>query len=252
MYLAFNAVHSPMQADAESLEQVAHLGLKDGKRRTLAAMTVSMDRNVGKVMAALKENGFADNTLVVFLNDNGGPTWANASVNAPLRGGKNSFFEGGIRVPFVVSWPGRIAPGQVMDTPVISLDLFPTFADIAGLEIPDTLHLDGLDLMPLITGRASGLSRDELFWRIRGVKGDAALRKGDWKIYRMGQYHKTWLFNLADDPYEKTDLSKSHPEKLQEMLDRLAEWEKQMEPPRFWWSKKLFEQYKTPDTPLPR
>ncbi|MEA2069285.1 MAG: sulfatase-like hydrolase/transferase, partial [Verrucomicrobiota bacterium] len=208
--------------------------------------------NIGKVMATLEDNGFADNTLVVFLNDNGGPTWDNASVNTPLRGGKSSFFEGGIRVPFVVSWPGRIAPGRVIDTPVISLDLFPTIAGAAGLDLPEDSGLDGLDLMPLMTGRATELPRDELFWRIRGTKGDVALRKGDWKIYRMGQYHVTHLFNLADDPYEKTDLSKSHPEKFKEMLVRMAEWEEQMEPPRYWWSQKLFEQYKTPDTPLPR
>jgi arylsulfatase A-like enzyme len=252
MYLAFNAVHSPMQADEKSLAEVAGLGIEDETRRILAAMTVSMDRNIGKVMAALEANGFTKNTMVIFLNDNGGPTYDNASLNTPLRGGKSSFFKGGIRVPFMVSWPGRIPVGREIDVPVISLDLYPTIAGVAGLKVPESLHLDGLDLMPLMTGRTSTLPRDELFWRIHGSKGDAALRKGDWKVYRMAQYDKLFLFNLAEDPYEKTDLSKSHPEKLQELLARLHQWEEQMEEPRFWWSDAFFQKYKTAQTPEPR
>ena len=252
MYLAFNAVHSPMQADDESLEEVSSLGIEDETRKKLAAMTVSMDRNIGKVMDALKENGFSDNTMVIFLNDNGGPTWDNASQNTPLRGGKSSFFEGGIRVPFVINWPQRINGGQVIDVPVISLDLFTTFASAAGLEIPEQLQLDGLDLMPLMTGNVSNFSRDEFFWRIQGSKGDAALRKGDWKVYRMAQYDKLLLFNLAEDPYEKNDLVDSQPEKLKEMLTRLSEWEQQMKEPLYWWNQEQYEKYRTENTPAPQ
>lgn len=251
MYLAYNAVHTPMDAAPADMKDIENETFENEKRRMLKAMTLSMDRSVGHVLEALQELGMDDNTIVIFLNDNGGPDYANASSNKPLRGAKGSFYEGGLRVPFVAKWPGVIPPGQVIDVPVVSLDLFPTLGKIAGADF-QTLELDGVDLLPLMQGKTNDLPRDELFWRIRGSGGDAALRKGDWKYYRSTRYGFERLYNLADDPSESKDCSSSYPEQLDEMKKRVAAWEAQMQEPVYWWSRKDFEKYRVPESPEPR
>ncbi len=149
LYLAYNTPHTPLQPAEKYAARVA--GIADETRRKYAAMVCALDDGVGQVMRTLRETGRDADTLVVFFSDNGGPVGVNGSSNAPLRDGKGTVYEGGIRVPFVMRWPGRLKPG-VVDTPVISLDVFPTAAALAGAPVPK--NLDGVDLMPFLTGKS--------------------------------------------------------------------------------------------------
>ena len=134
---------------------------------------------------------------------------------------------------------------------LVLFSVFPTFGKVAGADF-QSLELDGADLLPLMQGKADKLPRDELFWRINGSKGCAALRKGDWKYYRSAKYNTEFLFNLSSDPAEQTNLIDVNPEKTLEMKKRLAAWESEMQEPLYWWSNELYEQYKTAGTPLPQ
>lgn len=219
LHLAYNAVHSPLQADDAWLEKFA--GIEDIQRRIFVAMTAQLDDGVGRVLDAIAESGIGDRTLVVFLSDNGGPTRELTSDNGPLRGEKGSLHEGGIRVPFFLSLPGRVPEGLVYDPPVSSLDLFPTALRLAGIE-PDKTT-DGVDLIPFLDGGATGAPHDSLYWR---VGNQAALRKGDWKAVRPGRNNPSgkWeLYDLANDIGESRDLSAEEGERLEELT---KEWKK--------------------------
>ncbi len=233
MYLAFNAVHAPLDPDPDSRDDPRIQDIEDENRKKLATMTISLDNAVGNVRDKLLELGTRDNTLVVFLNDNGGPEdnpeleGRNWSDNGPLREGKRSLYEGGIRVPFVASWPGTIptAPGgRVLDDTVISLDLLPTFIAAAGGQIFPDIATDGANLLPRITARAPNPLERCLFWRIGGpVDGQRAVRQGDWKLYRNGR-DQPELYDLASDVGESEDLADPEPERVAKMLDLHAEW----------------------------
>src|SRR4051812_31591254 len=166
LYLAFNAVHTPMQADDPRLMKFAHIS--DQRRRTYAAMMSAMDDAVGRVRKKLEETGLAQRTLVTFISDNGGPTMpgttVNASSNKPLRGSKRTTLEGGVRVPFLVSWPGHVQPG-VYDKPVIQLDLNTTALTAAGVAVQPEWKLDGVDLAPFLSGANPAAPHDTLYWR---------------------------------------------------------------------------------------
>ena len=208
VYVAFNAVHTPMNAKPE--HEALFEGISDERRRTLAAMTVALDEGVGTILDKLRALDLEDNTLLFFVNDNGGAT-NNASSNAPLRGQKGDKFEGGIRVPFMAQWPARLARGADYDYPVSSMDIFPTavaaastVATSAAEAPPD--NLDGIDLLPYLNDAATGPPHRELFWR-RGVV--SAIRyvddTSDLKLIRV-QGTTTWLFDMDADPYETTNL----------------------------------------------
>lgn len=179
LYLAYNAPHGPLQAPPALIARVD--SIQDDRRRTYGAMVTSLDDGVGQVVSLLGELGLTDGTLVFFLSDNGGPTRANASDNFPLRSTKGTVYEGGVRVPFVVSWPGHLAAGTVYEPMVSSLDIFPTAVAAAGLELP--AGLDGVDLMPHLNGERSGVPHESLFWH--SDEGDQlAVRTGDRKLVR--------------------------------------------------------------------
>ena len=215
LYLAYNAVHSPMQGADAYMAKFAHI--EDIQRRLFAAMLAHLDDSVGKVLAQLRESGIEDNTLVVFLSDNGGPTKELTSSNAPLRGGKGELWEGGIRVPFLVSWKGQI-PAMVVDAPVTSLDATATALDLGGVEL-DKTQRDGLNLMPMLTGKTTEFPDRTLFWRV-GRKN--ALRNGDWKLIRDG---KEWqLYDLAHDISETIDLAAKEPTRVQQMSALWDKW----------------------------
>lgn len=201
--LAFNAVHSPMQGADRYMAQFAHV--RDIQRRIFAAMLAHLDDSVGAVLACVRDSGAEENTLIVFLSDNGGPTKELTSSNAPLRGGKGELWEGGIRVPFIASWKGRIAAGRAIDTPVCSMDASATALDLAGVD-SRAAKLDGVTLMPLLTGKIDAPLHDTMFWRV-GKKH--ALRHGDWKLIRDGGGWQ--LFDLAHDIGETTDLAAREP-----------------------------------------
>ena len=208
LQLAYSAVHSPLQAPTDRVDEFA--AIDDPQRQIFAAMYAELDDSVGAVLDALDRRGLTDETLVVFLSDNGGPTVELTSSNAPYRGGKGQLFEGGVRVPFVVRWPGRVPAGAVVDTPVVSTDIFETARRLAGVTLDDGVERDGRDLLPVLNGEAGPLRT--VFWRM-GEKW--ALRRGDEKVVRhraTDAGRTAWvvdLFDLAADPAESTPAARS-------------------------------------------
>lgn len=234
-FLSFNAVHTPMHAEEGDLKQFPGL---TGKRKIVAAMTLALDRAIGKVLDKLKELGLDDNTIVVFTNDNGGPTDANASSNHPLSGIKATHLEGGIRVPFLMKYPGALKPGTVYGKPISTFDLLPTFYSAAGGNIKSLKGLDGVNLIPYLTGKKKGRPHETLFWK-RDAR--AAMRKGDWKLIRFPD-RPAELFYLPEDERELNNLADSEPERVRKMYKELFAWETTLERPR-WLLKKVYEKH---------
>lgn len=226
IFMSFNAVHTPMHAKKEDLGQFPGLS---GKRQQVAAMTLALDRACGELLNKLKSLGLEENTLVVFTNDNGGPTDKNASVNAPLSGTKSNHLEGGIRVPFLMKWPKEIKGGMVYDYPVSTLDLLPTFFAAAGGAHTHLKQIDGVDLIPFVQGRNKERPHDVLYWK---KESRAAIRNGDWKLIRFPD-RPAELYQLDKDIQEHNDLATAYPEKVKEMYKQLFEWELTLERPLF-------------------
>ncbi|MFN3190166.1 MAG: sulfatase [Aureliella sp.] len=216
--VTFNAVHSPLQAKKETLKEFDHI--EDIHRRIFAAMLADLDRGVGQITETLDQLELRDNTLVVFLSDNGGPTRELTSSNAPLRDGKGSMYEGGLRIPFIVNWPKEIREG-VCDQVVSSLDVYPTICKLAGTDEPD--GLDGFPMQPLFSDPKAASQHEFLYWR---QGGRAALRSGRYKIVapqRRAAERKWELYDIESDYSETRDLSEQQPEIRQKMID---EWER--------------------------
>ncbi len=233
VFLSFNAVHTPMDATEEDLAQFPEL---TGNRKIVAAMTLALDRACGKLLEKLKELDIEDNTLVVFTNDNGGPTDKNAAVNFPLSGTKSSHLEGGIRVPFLMRWPGQIKPDTTYDHPISTLDLLPTFFAVGAGDVSSIKDIDGVNLLPYVSGIIKERPHEVLFWKkdARGV-----IRKGDWKMIRYPD-RPAELYNIPADISETNNLASQHPEMVKTMFKELFEWELTLERPR-WMLKKSFE-----------
>ncbi len=226
LYLAYNAVHVPMQALRTDFDRFA--AITDEKRRTYAGMTAALDRGVGRVLGALRERGWEQNTLIFFINDNGGAT-NNASDNGALRGWKGSLWEGGIRVAFMVKWPRRLAGGIEFTEPVTSLDIMPTAIAAAGGDLRDYPDLDGVDLLPHLLGQKKEPPHQYLFWRYGPV---AAVRHGPWKLIRCEQ-NPTLLLNLEENPGESRNYARQYPQIASNLLDTVAEWEKGLAAPKW-------------------
>ncbi len=226
VFLAFNAVHTPMDATPEDLAKFPQL---KGARQQVAAMTLALDRACGMVLDKLEELGLAENTIVVFSNDNGGPTDRNASSNYPLSGTKSTYLEGGIRVPFVVRWPARIAAGTVYPNPISTLDLLPTFYAAGGGSVEDMEGTDGANLIPYLTGEQFGRPHQTLYWK-RETR--AVVRDGDWKLLRYGD-RPAELYYLPEDAGENNNLASEHPEKVRRLFKMLFDWEMTLERPRW-------------------
>ncbi|MDH4476139.1 MAG: sulfatase-like hydrolase/transferase, partial [Verrucomicrobiaceae bacterium] len=225
LYLAFNAPHTPLEAPEAWLEKFK--SIEDKIRRTYAAMVAAMDEAIGKVMAKVEAEGERENTVVFFVSDNGGPnlekkSGTNFTDNTPLRGAKGDLYEGGVRVPFLVSWPAKIKPGTY-EKPVIALDFLPTSLAAAGEEVPK--DLDGVNLLPFLTGEASGVPHETLFWRSGGFGGKHSVRRGDWKLVSEGSKAPE-LYDLAADVGESKDLAREKPEVVGELMAAIREWEK--------------------------
>ncbi len=209
LYLAHWGPHTPLQATREDYEAVGDI--EPHRLRVYAAMIRAVDRSVGRILDKLDEEGLAENTIIVFSSDNGGASYIGLpEVNAPFRGWKITLFEGGIRVPLFVSWPGQISPGTRIDSPVAHIDLLPTLAAAAGAPLPDNVIIDGQNLLPQALG-ASEVSRDDdaLYWSSGFYR---VVRAGDWKLHYNGRQGRAWLFNLAEDPTEQVNLAETHPE----------------------------------------
>jgi arylsulfatase A-like enzyme len=253
--LSFYTVHTPIQA---SRRHVAHFEEKaaelfageepdptlerDGLTRMrqdrpdYASMVRAMDENVGRVLGALERLGIADDTVVVFTSDNGGLSTLRRprapTSNLPLRAGKGWCYEGGIRVPFIVRAPGVTSPGSTSPVPVVSMDVFPTVLELAGLPLQPARHVDGQSLVPLLRGE-DALDRDALYWHFPHYHGSmwtpgGAIRAGDWKLVELDEYGEVELYNLRDDLGERNELSAQHPETRDRLLAALHAWQEEL------------------------
>jgi len=234
LYLAHDTPHTPLQAKQEDIAKFRHI--KDKKRRIYAAMQHCLDQNVGRLVDHLRKTGELENTLIVFLSDNGGPVTSNASLNAPLRGQKGMVLDGGVRVPYIFSWPGTLPAGRTYEQPFISLDLLPTFLAAAGIDRRTVESrkrpLDGVDLLPFLRGRKGNeRPHQTLYWRI--LMRSAGIRHDDWKLIRMPD-RPPLLYDLSRDVSEQRNVADRHPEVVRELMERLFAWEcSHLRPPMF-------------------
>jgi arylsulfatase A-like enzyme len=234
MYVAFNAPHTPLQALPEHLKLYEHV--QDKTRRTYSAMVHCVDEQIGRIVRALEKLGIADNTIIVFSSDNGGPI-ALGATNGLLRAGKATLYEGGVRAAAFVTWPGRIKGGITVSEPLHMVDWYPTLLKRAGASLAQKLPLDGKDIWPVLT-EGKRTPHDDIL--INVAPGRGALRMGDWKLVVNGKAKEEEavkdevieLFNLADDPSEKTNLAERQPERVRELRGRLDAYGRQAVPPK--------------------
>ncbi|MCC6490598.1 MAG: sulfatase-like hydrolase/transferase [Candidatus Hydrogenedentes bacterium] len=217
LYLTFNAVHNPLEPQPRYLDRFS--AIADEKRRKYAALLTGLDDAVGQVLGKVREAGLESDTLVFFISDNGGPT-ANGSNNADLREIKGTVYEGGVRVPFFAQWKGHIPEGVTFDKPVISLDILPTAAAAAAATLPGDREIDGVNLLPFITGRNAAHPHEYLYWRFGE---QSAIRNKDWKLVRNQGSEE--LFHLAADRTEKQDVLTEQPPIAEELRAAYAQWE---------------------------
>jgi len=228
LYLSYNAPHTPLQATEKDLERNMHIEIE--KRRTYAAMVSSMDDGIGLILDKLEEKKISDNTIVIFFSDNGGVEWYNFSDNGVLRGIKGDFFEGGIRVPFVMQWPKKIKAGITYDKPIISLDVFATVASAASAEKHINNEIDGVDLLPYLTGNNSGLPHKYLYWQNRDKDIDV-VRDERYKYLRIK--NDEYIFDLKNDISEETNIINLSKPIYDRLKSQFKEWEKNMTDPVF-------------------
>ncbi len=251
LYLSHYAVHTPIQGKKDLTEKyMARKGHNGHDNAGYAAMVESVDDSVGSVLAKLDALGLSDNTVVLFFSDNGG--YQGATRNLPLRGGKGMLYEGGIREPMIVRWPGVTRPGARCAEPVIGVDYYPTLLEIAGADRPKGYTLDGLSFAPCLRDASAKLKRDALFWHFpaylqgnpqrdgRGCREPerpfrttpgGAVRMGDWKLIEFFEDGGLELYNLREDLGETTNLATANPAKVRQLHDALLAWRKQVNAP---------------------
>ena len=235
LYVPFNAQHAPLQATEKYLSRFPDM--PEGNRKTFAAMMSAMDDAVGAVLQKVRDIGKEENTLIFFLCDNGGPTAQTTSKNDPLRGFKATTWEGGVRVPFCVQWKGKIPAGKTYEHPIIQLDILPTAIAAAGGTVDSTWKLDGVNLLPYLTGENQDKPHETLYWRFGN---QWAIRHGDYKLVvaneppmPAGPMKAPSLFNLAADISESKDLAEAEPEKVKELKEIWDKWNAEQEEPRW-------------------
>ena len=240
VYLPFNAVHAPLQAGDKYQQRFA--AITDVRRRTYAAMQSAMDDAVGVVLQKLATLKLEENTLIFFVSDNGGPTPSTTSGNGPLRGFKAQTWEGGIRVPFLVQWKGRLPAGRVEARPVIQLDILPTALAAAGVRAAPDWKLDGVDLLPFLRGEQTGDPHAALFWRFGP---QFAVRMGNWKLVKgsgagagieqqgRAVVDGAELYDLSSDIGEKTNVAAQHPQKVRELAAAWTAWSSGLAEPKW-------------------
>ncbi len=228
VYLPFNAVHGPLQAPQKYLDRFT--SIENVTRRTFAAMLSALDDAVGSVLAKLDELKLSDDTILLFLSDNGGPTPKTTSGNKPLHGFKAQMYEGGIRIPFMLQWKGHLPAGKVYESPVISLDILPTALAAAGVSIDPEWKLDGVNLLPYLNGEKPEKPHETLYWRM----GDQhAVRHGQWKLVHAKGAANDELYDLTADLSEAHDCATAQPEKLKELQQLYNAWNAQLAEPRW-------------------
>ncbi|MEX0321764.1 MAG: sulfatase-like hydrolase/transferase [Puniceicoccaceae bacterium] len=230
LFLSYNAPHTPLQATEKYLKRFD--SIDDKRRKTYAAMVSAVDDGVGRVLDKLDELELAENTLVFFLSDNGGPTTKNASLNTPLRGGKSDVWEGGHRVPFALRWSGELPSGVTYENPVTSLDILATIAGLSGAAIAEDRPLDGVNLVPFLKKEAKGIPHKVLYLRKWDQKR-YSIRRGRYKLVIPGADAKPQLFNLSKDIAEKNNILFSNKEIATELEKLLRKWESELMEPQF-------------------
>jgi arylsulfatase A-like enzyme len=242
LYKSHYAVHTRLVGKPQLVEKyLRKTGAGKGQKAPrnnvhLAAQLESLDEGVGMIMEKLEQLGLAENTIIIFTSDNGGET--HVTSNAPLREGKSTLYEGGIRMPLVVSWPKRIKPRSVCNTPTMNIDFYPTLAQIAKAEIDPTQKIDGVSIVPLLKDPKSALTRDALYWHyplkkphFLGGRSCGAIRKGNWKLLEFFDDNHLELYNLKDDTAEKNNLAEEMPRKTKELHQLLRQWRKSVKAP---------------------
>ena len=253
MYMSYYNVHTPIQpypdrineyrdrakemfGDTES-EPITERGGQSRSRQDnpeFASMVSAVDDSVGAILTLLRTSGLDNDTVIIFFSDNGGlctKPKPGPTSNLPLRSGKGWLYEGGIREPMIVSVPGITKPGSVCDQPVVSMDFFPTILELAGLKLQPNLHADGVSLLPTLRGEEQ--EHDAIYWHYPHYHGStwapgAAIRDGDWKLIELYEYDETELYNVRNDIGEQNNLAAKHPEKVQELSDKLKKWQAKM------------------------
>ena len=228
LYFPINSPVPPLQAPRKYYEQLRNR-IPNIAQRAYHAMLMAQDEVVGSVLDALARNGLDNDTFVIFVSDNGNST-SRPGSNAPFSGGKFTTWEGGIRMPFMMRFPGRIAAGQVYDEPVSTLDILPTVAAACGVPTAASLPLDGVDLLPYLRDEASGSPHEALYWKLADY---SAIRVGNWKLYLEPKEGIARLYHLDADPAERVDLKALRPEIFQDLLARYQAWDGSL-PPRAW------------------
>lgn len=255
LYLAYYNVHTPIQAYEKHIKHftekaaglpdqpetiVEHDGVSRARQdnAALASMVSAVDDSVGAILRKLDESGLAENTVVIFFSDNGGLcTLGNRpgpTSNLPLRSGKGWLYEGGVREPTIIRAPGVTKAGSVCETPIVSMDFFPTMLELGGLDLQPELHMDGQSILPLLRGETSSSLRDRAFyWHYPHYHGSswapgASIRDGDWKLINFYHYDNVELYNLRTDPGEQNDLSEKEAAKKTELLNKLQAWQRKM------------------------
>jgi arylsulfatase A-like enzyme len=221
LYVPFTAPHTPYQVPKTYYDRFTNE--PSHVKRVYYGMIEALDDAVGTILDAVRQEGLEENTLIFFASDNGITTSTGVDDGYPLKGGKFSYFEGGIRVPAIASWKGKILPGQVIDEPVMLFDFFTTAVTAAGLGLPDDRPMDGVDLIPFLTGKQKGTIHPALFWRTDFVK---TVRRGEWKLIVHERDGWQRLYRLSDDLQEETDLSDRYPEIRDSLKNEILNWEK--------------------------
>jgi arylsulfatase A-like enzyme len=231
LYLAYNAPHAPDHATREHLKRTEHI--EYGGRAVYGAMVAAMDAGIGQVVEKLKERGLYDNTLIFFYSDNGGR--GEHAVNYPFRGHKGMLFEGGIRVPFCLSWPERIPEGQRYDYPITALDIFPTALAAADVSIPESLQLDGVNLLPYLRGEDTDSPHQTLYWRYACGKDryGYAVRHGRHKLVYSVYKESHLLFDMEEDPWEREDLAAGNAPLVDRLILLYQAWSREMIAPKW-------------------
>lgn len=227
LYLSYYAIHSPIEAKDELIEGYADRTDSTGRHNaTYAAMTEGVDQSIGRILQALESHNLSEQTVVIFFSDNGGVP--SRAFNGPFRSGKGFLWEGGIRVPLLVKWPGMVMPGSMSMEPVTSVDFFPTLLEIAGVKETHDQPVDGVSLLPVLT-RVDTLDREALYWHYphysnAGATPTGAVRAGSWKLIEFFEDNRFELYDLASDPSESMNLSESEPERVNLLREKLASW----------------------------
>ena len=230
LFLSYNAPHTPLEATEKYLNRFSDI--QDPKRKTYAAMVSAVDDGVGRVLKEVRRHGLEEKTIICFLSDNGGPTSKNASRNNPLRGDKGDAWEGGFRVPFAVQWKGRLPEGRVYDKPVSALDLGGTVVALSGAEVPEGKPLDGVNLIPYLTGENKGAPHEAIYLR-QFDRNRFAVRQGNEKILIPWKGGKAQLYDLGKDLGELTDLADRFPGRVEHLNRLRIQWNRQLREPTF-------------------